>query len=312
MDPFHRPFARDTTPHAPREMFARLATVLLAGTALGAPVLALLALSGRDSALLYGAYGCAAVAVALFATRRFWRLASAPSAASIAPAAPAARPAPAAPAADATPAACAAPAPGERPRILLLDASRSGPGGNSSRLLDLLASRLGPRAELRRAALAGPGAGSFATLEGALREADAFVFATGTHWDSWSAVLQRFLEEATPAEASAVWLGKPVAVLVTEHSVGGKAVLSRLQGVFVTLGCSVPPFSGLVVSLAAQLARRHAPATPAAGDFWSPEDLEIVAHNLLAAARAPRPEWRAWPVDRRDFGRPWLEADRAP
>lgn len=295
MDFLKQPVSRDTTPNAPREILARLGAVLLAGSALGAPVLALLASAGRDEALLRGAYACAVLALLLVATRRFWR------AAPTVPAPPSAR-AVSAP----LPASLCPPA---RPRILLLDASLAGPGGNSSRLLGLLASRLSPDAELVTAALAGPPPSTFVALEPALRAADAFVFATGTHWDSWSSPLQKFLEDATPAEATELWLGKPAAVLVTEHSVGGKAVLSRLQGVLVTLGCTLPPLSGLVLSQAVQLARRHSPEPAATEDFWSPDDLDIIAHNLLVAARQPRPIWRAWPVDRRHFARPWLAVE---
>ncbi len=195
-----------------------------------------------------------------------------------------------------------------RPRILLLNASLAGPDGNSARLLALLASRLSPHAGLDHAALAGPSSVTFATLAPTLRSADAFVFATGTHWDSWSSPLQKFLEDATPAEATALWLGKPAAVLVTEHSTGGKGVLSRLQGVLLTLGCALPPLTGLVLSHAAQLARQNAPAGGAADDLWQPADLDIIAHNLLAAAAAPRPVYRAWPLDRTDYTKPWLEA----
>ena len=200
-------------------------------------------------------------------------------------------------------------APDARPRVLLLDASLSGPGGNSSILLDLLAARLATRALVERVALSGPSARDFAALEPALHAADAFVFATGTHWDSWSSPLQKFLEDATPAEASPLWLGKPAAVLVTEHSVGGKAVLSRLQGVLVTLGCALPPLSGIVLAKSAQLARRHAPDPSAAEDFWAPDDLAVVAHNLLAGLHATPPAWRSWLVDRRHFREVWIQPD---
>lgn len=302
MDFLKHPVSRDTTPNTPREILARLGFVLLVGTALGAPVLALLALAGRDESLLRAAYACAACALLLAATRRFWRAAPAPRSATPPPAT---APLPGVPGLLAS-----APRPSSSLRILLLDASLAGPGGNSSRLLALLAPRLSPQAELVGATLSGPRPATFAALEPALRAADAFVFATGTHWDSWSSPLQKFLEDATPAEATELWLGKPAAVLVTEHSVGGKAVLSRLQGVLVTLGCTLPPLSGIVLSQAVQLARRHAPAPGDAEDFWSPDDLDVVAHNLLAAARQPRPAWRAWPVDRSHFARPWLEADK--
>ena len=40
-----------------------------------------------------------------------------------------------------------------------------------------------------------------------LAEADGFVFATGTYWDSWGSPLQKFLEETTAFEGTSVWLG---------------------------------------------------------------------------------------------------------
>ena len=87
-----------------------------------------------------------------------------------------------------------------------------------------------------------------------LRWADAFVFATGTYWDSWGWPLQRFLESATETEGTSLWLGKPAAVLVTMHSVGGKSVLSRLQGVLSSLGAVIPPMTGIVISAVGQAA----------------------------------------------------------
>jgi chromate reductase len=192
-----------------------------------------------------------------------------------------------------------------RPRIFILNAALAGAEGNTARWLARARAGLAQRVELDVAVLAGPGAETFASLEERLRAADGFWFATGTHWDGWSSPLQRFLEDATPAECTELWLGKPAAVLVTEHSAGGKGVLSRLQGVLVTLGCAIPPCSGLVLAQSALLARRHAPEE--AEDYWGAEDLGIVAHNLCTAAARRRADWRAWPVDRKDFRRVWAE-----
>lgn len=186
-------------------------------------------------------------------------------------------------------------------RIVTIDGSLAGDRGNSCVLLDAASELLRPRATVERVVLArAPG---FAGHRETIAAADAVVIATGTYWDSWSSLLQQFLEDATASEGTAVWLGKPAAVLVTAHAVGGKGVLSRLQGVLVTLGAQIPPMGGLVITLVGELARAH--AGPDAEDLWSLSDLEVVCHNLLACAAGSR-DFRAWPVDRRDPARRWL------
>lgn len=210
--------------------------------------------------------------------------------------------------------------PTRRPHLLLLNASLAGEAGNTSVLLAQARRLLARRATVESLTLAALAPGSVSQLSafnsqllGALQRADGFLLGTGTHWDSWSSVLQKFLEDATPHEGTALWLGKPAAVVVSEHSVGGKGVLSRLQGVLVTLGCTLPPMSGLVLSRAALLAARHTPDPTATRDFWCEADLRIVCHNLAEAARVsldgakpPRPRWHTWPIDRRDFATRWL------
>ena len=191
-----------------------------------------------------------------------------------------------------------------RPRLLLLNASLAGDAGNTAVLLAEAQALLAPHAEVTLVALAADNAPDFAALRSQLEAADGFLFGTGTHWDSWSSVLQKFLEDATPAEGTALWLGKPAAIIVSEHSTGGKGVLSRLQGVLVTLGCLLPPMSGLVLSRAALIATQHDPK--AAVDFWCRNDLAIVCHNLVEAAASTR-RWRTWPVDRADFSARWLD-----
>lgn len=210
--------------------------------------------------------------------------------------------------------------PARRPHLLLLNAALAGEAGNTAVLLARAGRHLARRATVESLTLAALPSGSVSQLSAlnpqllaALQRADGFLFGTGTHWDSWSSVLQKFLEDATPHEGTALWLGKPAAVVVSEHSVGGKAVLSRLQGVLVTLGCTLPPMSGLALSRAALLAARHTPDPAATRDFWCEADLRTVCHNLAEAARVsrsgakpPRPRWRTWPVDRRDFSARWL------
>jgi chromate reductase len=301
-----KPFARDTTPHEAGELLRRFGLIALGA----APALLVIGGWRRSAPLLV--VGTVTLAAGLAITLLSRKNQTAPADEPRQDSAPTAVPPPTAvPSLTATQIAHAASAPtsaapsASRPRLVLLNASLAGPEGNSARLLARMATRLAPHAEIVHASLAGPEAATFASLAPTLRAADGFVFATGTHWDGWSSPLQKFLEDATPSEVTALWLGKPAAVVVSEHSTGGKGVLSRLQGVLVTFGCLIPPLSGLVLAKSAQTAGRAAPAE--AEDFWCAEDLDVVADNLLQAARAPRPAWRAWPVDRENFSRRWVE-----
>lgn len=145
---------------------------------------------------------------------------------------------------------------------------------------------------------------SLTEIKKSLEDSHAFIFTSGTYWDSWGSPLQYFLEAATEFEASDLFMGKPSAVVITMHSVGGKSILSRLQGVLNTLGMMNPPMSGMVYSLAGKLASDH--ETTFADDFWSLEDLETITHNLLEAL-LPAPKYMAWPVDHKDPKRIWIK-----
>jgi NAD(P)H-dependent FMN reductase len=131
------------------------------------------------------------------------------------------------------------------------------------------------------------------------------LFVTGTYWDSWGSTLQKFLEQATELEANPQLVGKPAGVVVLEHSVGGKSVLSRLQGVLSTFGFLVPPFSGMVFSLAGKLASQQ--NHKHSEDFWCLDDLEVILGNLILAAEQNSVAWHAWPVDRKNFRKTWLK-----
>ena len=188
-----------------------------------------------------------------------------------------------------------------RPKIIILNGSLGQQFGNTSVLVARAREILQGEADVEELLLGqeGPKEG----WEAKLRKAQAFVLATGTYWDSWGSPMQKFLEDVTHLEASVCWMGKPAAVLVTAHSVGGKGVLSRLQGVLNTLGCSIPPMSGVVYSLAGHLALRA--DSDFAEDFWQLEDVSSVAHNLLEALK-PSPKYETWPVDHQDPRRRWL------
>lgn len=135
---------------------------------------------------------------------------------------------------------------------------------------------------------------------------DAIVFLTGTYWDSWSSHAQIFFEEMTEFEGSKTFLGKPVICIVTMHSVGGKGILSRLQGIFNTLGMLIPPMSGLVYSLANQEAIKT--ENTFAEDLWSLDDLPFIVNNLTEALKH-NANYSAWPFDKKDPRRKWINDD---
>jgi multimeric flavodoxin WrbA len=143
------------------------------------------------------------------------------------------------------------------------------------------------------------------TLVSKIEKADAMLFMTGTYWDSWGSPLQKFFEDATELEADPRILGKPAGVCVLMHSVGGKEVLSRLQGVLSTLGFLIPPMSGMAYSLSGQLSIKQ--KNIHAKDFWTVEDLDIIIENLKIAASA-KISWKAWLVDRKNFRKKWVRS----
>ncbi|MBC7692925.1 MAG: NAD(P)H-dependent oxidoreductase [Methylotenera sp.] len=199
-----------------------------------------------------------------------------------------------------------------RPVITLVNGSLGGSSGNTARLLSGLLAELNASCEVRALHLAETVC-SAAEIQALLGGSDGFVFATGTYWDSWGSPLQRFLEDATDWEASDLWLGKPAAVVVSMHSVGGKEVLSRLQGVLSTLGVLIPPMSGMTYSLANHLALQSREKDHQA-DLWQLDDLKCIAHNLVIALElraaqreSKKADWQSWPIDSSDPKRIWLK-----
>lgn len=188
-----------------------------------------------------------------------------------------------------------------KPCLLLLNASLAGEDGNTCVLLDRAKHVLQKRARVISFQLSA--SAGFSDCKPLLRDCAGLIIGTGTHWDSWSSHLQRFLEDATPTEGSRLWLGKPAGVIVTMHSVGGKGVLSRLQGVLNTFGCTLPPMSGLVYAKTNEMAL--AGGGPDTKDLWSPDDVEVLCYNLLSATKSSV-SYRAWPVDRADYAKRWI------
>lgn len=145
---------------------------------------------------------------------------------------------------------------------------------------------------------------SLADLKTKIEKADGFIFTSGTYWDSWGSPMQYFLEASTEFEGTHLFLGKPAAVMITMHSVGGKGVLSRLQGVLNTIGMMIPPMTGIVYSLAGKLALET--ESSFADDFWGLEDLDAIAHNLMTCLNNEH-AYKPWAVDRDDPKRVWVK-----
>jgi chromate reductase len=186
--------------------------------------------------------------------------------------------------------------------VLLINGSCVGNLGNSAELLSYARRFLEPKVEISSIDLYQNF--NFSSHQSEIERSDGFVFATGTYWDSWGSPLQHFLEEATASEGAELWLGKPAAVLVSMHAVGGKGVLSRLQGVLNTFGLSIPPMSGVVYSYVNKLAIQ-ACEPKETQDLWRPADIEIVCHNLVEAMNGST-NWQSWPVDSENFAGKWM------
>src|SRR5688500_4181217 len=104
---------------------------------------------------------------------------------------------------------------GDPKNILIVNAGLNGATGNTAALLRVAEHALSGHAVTTRVLATGI---RYADIRSELQAAAALVIGTGTHWDSWSHLLQQFLEEATEDEGTAVFLGKPTAVFVTMHS----------------------------------------------------------------------------------------------
>lgn len=186
-------------------------------------------------------------------------------------------------------------------KVLIINGSPSGRKGNCSRWIRILEKQLKFHAITEIITLEEKGFSR--TFQNSLSAADGVIFVTGTYWDSWGSPLQKLLEEMTHLEATPSILGKPAAVFVLMHSVGGKSVLSRLQGVLSTLGFLIPPMSGMVYSLVSDIALRS--PSSFTKDFWQKEDVALILENFLIACNLKN-KWVSWPVDKKDPRRRWL------
>lgn len=133
-------------------------------------------------------------------------------------------------------------------------------------------------------------------LNDSILKADALLLMTGTYWDSCGSPLQKFLEDFSHLDGNPDIIGKPVGVIVLHHEVGGKSVLSRLQGVLSSMGFLLPPMTGVV------LAR----ATFADKDSYWFEDMDVVLSNLEKASEM-KVSWSYWPVETDGYDGIWAD-----
>ncbi len=188
-------------------------------------------------------------------------------------------------------------------KILILNGSPQGPRSNSQKLIKKLIKELDSSLHADCVHLSQKKYSQ--KLRSQIAAADGLIFVSGTYWDSWGSPLQEFLEKATVLEGSNAVVGKPCAVFILMHSVGGKGVLSRLQGVLSTLGFLIPPMSGMVYS---SLSHRIAkgPQKNMDEDIWHLNDTKLILGNFRLALEIQK-KWVCWPVDRKNFERLWLK-----
>tara|TARA_B110001454_G_scaffold219194_1_gene251329 strand:+ start:85962 stop:86534 length:573 start_codon:yes stop_codon:yes gene_type:complete len=188
-------------------------------------------------------------------------------------------------------------------QILILNGSPNGNSGNCAKLITKLEKLLKGTAHVRIVHLAKLKTNK--SLVNDLKKSNGVVFVTGTYWDSWGSPLQAMFEDLTDYEGTDVFIGKPCAVFVLMHSVGGKGILSRMQGVLSTLGFLIPPMTGMVLSLVSQLAKTNKNSKHQK-DFWDLEDLDTILGNFVLALDI-KMAWQSWPVDRDNFRSVWLK-----
>ena len=162
-------------------------------------------------------------------------------------------------------------------KILILNGSPQGSKSNGQKLIQKIVQELGTTVQTSVQHLSQKKYSK--SLKAKIEAADVCIFVSGTYWDSWGSPLQEFLEKATELEGSKAILGKPCAVFILMHSVGGKGVLSRLQGVLSTMGFLIPPMSGMVYS---SLGHRLSKGAPKAmdEDIWHLNDVRLILANL--------------------------------
>ena len=106
--------------------------------------------------------------------------------------------------------------------------------------------------------------------------------------------MQQLFEKMTEIEGKKHLLGKPAAAIVTMHSVGGKEISSRIQGVLSSMGCILPPFSAFAYSYADHVAHQSRfMGKKLLDDVWKIDDLHALLWNIIECSKG-RKDWKVW------------------
>ena len=187
-------------------------------------------------------------------------------------------------------------------KILVVNGSLGGTNGNTAKFLDVATELLSKRVQVENYCLGRTGK-SRAALILSLDNSDGILLGGGNYWSNYSSFIQAFIEEISELEGTSSLLGKPVAFLITQHSVGGSDVCARLGNIFNNFGCILPPQASVVMSMTNQLALE---CDPKQDDVWQPADLEVLVHNLVEAVDGTN-KWRSFDVDRTHVNDLWVK-----
>ncbi len=176
------------------------------------------------------------------------------------------------------------------PSIIVINASSSGIDGNTEIILKKISNDLG----CRHVSLKD---NTYAQLRTKISNAKGIIIGTGTYWSNYSHYLQKFLEDATDDELSEVFLGKPVALVVTNQSTGGMNVISNLMSTLNLLGCLIPPLSCILYSQSVHGSTNK--------DFWRIDDYKVMLHNFLQYVDDDK-QLRVWDIDDENYKTKWI------
>ncbi len=173
--------------------------------------------------------------------------------------------------------------------VIVINGSSSGAEGNTELILKKISNDLNCEHVYLKE-------NSYAELRAKIRKAKGIILGTGNYWSNHSHFLQKFLEDATGDELSDVFLGKPIALIVTSQSTGGMSVVSNLMTTFNLLGCVIPPLSCIVYSQSIHGSENK--------EFWKIEDYKVMLHNFLQYVNDKK-QLRIWDVGK-NYNNKWI------